>query len=148
MSDGHEILRERCNNAPGGDVPAGLHILVVEDDALVSLGTAAALSDLGHVPIEARSAQEALALLDERPDYDLILTDYRLSGMSGGELISEALAKWPWLKAAVMSGYPRRLPDVPEHVPWMAKPLCPRNIARLINELSPWPRLSGQNQQT
>lgn len=144
MGEGQEILRERWDNATDGDVPSGLHVLVVEDDALVSLGLAAALSDLGHVPIEARSAQEALTLLNERPHYDLILTDYRLSGMSGGELISEALARWPWLKAAVMSGYARRLPDVPEHVRWMAKPVCPRSIARLINDLGPWPRLSGE----
>lgn len=51
-----------------------LHLLVVDDDALVRMNTTMMLEDLGHSVVEASSGQEALAAL-EADKFDLLITD-------------------------------------------------------------------------
>src|SRR6185312_178254 len=52
------------------DLTARATILLVDDDVLVSDGTAAMLEDLGHAVIEANSAAMALDLLAAKPEID------------------------------------------------------------------------------
>jgi DNA-binding response OmpR family regulator len=60
-------------------------VLIVEDDASLTLGLTAALEGEGHVVRVARSGPEGLRIaLEDRPD--LILLDLMLPGMSGFEL--------------------------------------------------------------
>ncbi len=47
----------------------GATILVVDDDALITLNTVDVLSDLGHTALEAYSGREALAILEQRPTW-------------------------------------------------------------------------------
>jgi len=61
-------------------------VLLVDDDALVSDGTAAMLEDLGHAVIEASSGQAALRLLEANPGVDIVITDHAMPGMTGMEL--------------------------------------------------------------
>ena len=60
-------------------------ILIVDDDPVMREVIHMCVEDLGHVPIEAGSAEEALSLIaGEIPD--LILLDVRLPGITGIEL--------------------------------------------------------------
>ena len=61
---------------------ARLTVLLVEDDILVRTMTAEFLSDLGHVVIEAGSAEEATSALQAAP-IDIVVTDLGLPGVSG-----------------------------------------------------------------
>ncbi|MET3925908.1 PAS domain S-box protein [Devosia sp. 2618] len=79
-------------------------ILVVDDDFLVLLNTVTMAEDLGHVVFEASSAEEALALL-KREDVDLLITDYAMPKMSGGQLAMRARERNPDLKVLVATGY-------------------------------------------
>lgn len=122
----------------GANAAVRLNILVVEDELLVSLDIAAMLANLGHIPVEANSGPQALAILEERPGFDLVLSDYQLSGMSGGELLTIIRQRWPTIRTAILSGYSRRAPEVPLLVPWLAKPVSPKCLTRLLDELGPW----------
>jgi CheY-like chemotaxis protein len=65
-----------------------LRVLVVDDDDAVRRVLQLVLSEAGHRVRTARSGQVALGLIDEDV-FDLILTDYRMPGMSGAELVGQ-----------------------------------------------------------
>ncbi|WP_349368246.1 PAS domain S-box protein [Salinarimonas sp.] len=92
-----------------GAAPAGdrrrLRILVVDDDALVLMGTATMLEDLGHDVIEAGSGAEALGRLEDATAIDLVLTDQAMPGMTGLQLAEAIRARRPRLPIVLASGY-------------------------------------------
>ena len=108
-----------------------LRILAVDDDPIVLLNTVTMLEDMGHQVTQADSAVEALALLKEQP-VDLLLTDYAMPNMSGGDLIEKARAVQPDMRVIMVSGYA----DLPEgkaiDAPRLAKPFTDRDLARAL----------------
>jgi CheY-like chemotaxis protein len=83
-----------------------LRILLVDDDPLVLMGTAGMLEELGHATIHAvASGEEALAVLGQDGDFDLLLTDHLMPGMSGVQLAAMARALHPALPVLVASGF-------------------------------------------
>ena len=108
-----------------------LTILAVDDDPIVLLNTATVLADMGHSVLQAESGRAALALLAEN-EVDLLLTDYAMPLMSGGDLIDRARQNDPGLRVIVVSGYA----DMPEgaviDVPRLAKPFTDAELAEAI----------------
>jgi PAS domain S-box-containing protein len=90
------------------DIPRGedQRILVVDDEeALVDIATRT-LQDLGYTPAGFHSSAAALAAFLERPaEFDALVTDERMPGLSGTELIREVRAVRPELPIVMMSGY-------------------------------------------
>ena len=84
-------------------------VLAVDDDALVLMNTVALLEELGHTVFDAMSGEEALKML-EREDIDLIVTDYAMPKMTGGELATTIKLQWPHVKIIVATGY-AEMPD-------------------------------------
>jgi PAS domain S-box-containing protein len=80
-------------------------VLVVDDDPLVSTGTAAMLEDLGHVVIEANSGAQALEILGSDRRIDIVVTDYAMPGMTGMELARHIQSAHPGLPVILASGY-------------------------------------------
>jgi CheY-like chemotaxis protein len=113
-----------------------LSILLVDDDSLVSAGTAAMLEDLGHTVREASSAAEALALLDEDRAIDLVITDHVMPGMSGVELARRLRQSRPDLRVILASGYADLVSgdklDFP--LPRLPKPFLQADISRVISQ--------------
>ena len=56
--------------------------------ALVSMGAADMLLDLGHSVTEAQSGAHALTLLESDGPFDVVVTDYAMPGMTGVEAIA------------------------------------------------------------
>jgi CheY-like chemotaxis protein len=80
-------------------------VLVVEDVALIRLTTVEMIEEIGFAAAGAADAQEALAILKEDSEISILLTDIGLPGMSGRQLVEEALRLKPGLKVIVASGY-------------------------------------------
>ena len=80
-------------------------ILVVDDDAAVRETAASMLEDLGYVVIQANGGPEALSVVEQNPDVDLMVTDIRMPGMSGLELSEIASARRSDLPVILISGY-------------------------------------------
>lgn len=68
--------------------PKPLNILVVEDEPVNLQVLELLLVGLGHAPVGAGSAREALAVLQAR-SFDLVLTDLHMPGMGGEALLAE-----------------------------------------------------------
>ena len=90
---------------PASTRSGALAILFVEDDPTLRMLTGEVMEELGHRVTPCDSAEEALEQL-ERSNFDVLLTDVGLAGMSGTELARQAKARHPSLSIVIASGYP------------------------------------------
>jgi signal transduction histidine kinase len=77
---------------PGHDArpsPAGVRVLLVDDEDLVREGVSRLLRHLGFGVIECDSAQAALDVLERDTPIDVVLTDEEMPNMRGHELAAE-----------------------------------------------------------
>lgn len=112
-----------------------LRVLAVDDDPIVLLNTATILEDQGHYVLQAHSATAALAQLGDHP-VDLLITDYAMPGMSGAELVTQALQAQPGLKTIVVSGYAELPEGIVLDVPRLGKPFTDAELARIVMEVA------------
>ena len=109
-------------------------IMIVDDDSLVSTGTAAMLEDLGHTVVEASSALQALKWLEDGRRVDLVITDHAMPDMTGMELARRLRDIRPELKVILATGYA----DLPSaggltlDLPRLSKPFLQEDLARMI----------------
>jgi DNA-binding NtrC family response regulator len=83
----------------------GCRVLLVDDESALVYLTARALEERGYRVNGCSSAAEALAAFKRDPlGVDLLVTDAKLQGMSGLELLEEMHALRPELRALLMSG--------------------------------------------
>lgn len=80
-------------------------ILLVDDDDDVRETSADMLEELGYEVVQASSGAEALCVLDQWPELELMVTDIRMPGMSGLELSDLARIRRDDLKIILISGY-------------------------------------------
>jgi two-component system cell cycle sensor histidine kinase/response regulator CckA len=115
-------------------------VLVVDDDPLVRAITVRALADAGFAVLEAMSAVDALAQLQD-PDaceIHLLITDIVMPGMSGDDLGRLLHQTHPGLPVLYMSGYSR--PDFDflssEELErcWISKPFDPSELVHKARE--------------
>ena len=71
-------------------------VLVVEDQTLVRMFMADFLDEAGFKVFEAVNADEALTVLQARPDGQAVVTDIEMPGsMNGVELVQVIRERWP-----------------------------------------------------
>ena len=81
-------------------------ILIVEDDVLVRRYVVTQVQSLGYRTLDAGNATEALTIIDNGGEIDLLFTDVMMPGsISGRQLAIEALNRRPSLKVLYTSGY-------------------------------------------
>ncbi len=79
-------------------------ILVVDDEAKLLEVLSVALENMGYTPVTAGSVEEALELLQTR-EIHLVLSDLRLPGLSGRDLLEKVKARDPALPVVIMTAY-------------------------------------------
>ena len=80
-------------------------ILVVEDDPNHGAMCARLLERKGYKARAITSGREALSLLAQTGEIDLVLADLQMPEMDGIELLSEVKGKYPHIEFIVMTGY-------------------------------------------
>jgi len=90
--------------APEKTTIAGGRILIVDDDDGVRENLAELFQVVGYSVVTAGSAPEAMGKLAHH-DIDLLLTDYRMPGPNGVELIESARRVKPGLRAILMTAF-------------------------------------------
>ena len=80
-------------------------ILLVDDDASVRLSTRATLEDLGHQVVEATGGAEVLEVLARDRRFDLLMIDFAMPLMDGGQLAAEVTKLWPEAPILFVTGY-------------------------------------------
>ncbi|MBP1746112.1 MAG: two component, sigma-54 specific, transcriptional regulator, Fis family [Deltaproteobacteria bacterium] len=82
----------------------GKSVLIVDDDALVRSYLAMILREEGHVVVEAPNGKEALAKF-LNAEFDLVITDLKMPGMSGLELMQECKKSKPEIHWIIITAY-------------------------------------------
>ena len=106
-------LPRATEQVAGAEAPAGpptrsvgsRTVLVVDDDDHVREITALMLRDLGYHVVEAGSGGAALDMLERQTAVELVLLDFAMPGMNGGEVAREIKARRPHLPVLFATGY-------------------------------------------
>jgi signal transduction histidine kinase len=114
-----------------------LRILVVDDDLLVAASTEAMLEDLGHRTVVASSAALALDAIRADDEFDLVITDYAMPVMNGGDLAKQIRQLRPSLPLLLVTGYADTLSIGELAIPRLMKPYSQQELANLIATLVP-----------
>ena len=99
-------------------LPAGLNVLLVEDDSDVRSVVRNFLDTMGCKVTSAASGEQALLALGPDARFDLLLTDIALgAGIRGTELAARAQKRFPKMALLLMSGFSAELLDADHESP-------------------------------
>lgn len=113
-----------------------LKVLFVDDDPLVLMSTKAMIEDLGHRVVTANSGDEALTVISDHVDVDLVITDHIMPSMTGTELARHIARLDPALPVIIASGFtdnPTLTTVITQRLP---KPFNQLELARAIASIS------------
>ena len=113
-------------------------VLIVEDDFLLRMDAADMIKAAGFEVIEAGNADQAIEVLEARPDITVVFTDIQMPGsMDGLKLAHAVRGRWPPIKIIATSG---RLHvdevDLPEGGRFLPKPYSHAQVTRVLRELT------------
>jgi two-component sensor histidine kinase len=109
-------------------------VLVVEDEMMLRMRAVDIVEDAGFTAIEAVNADDALAILESRPDIELLFTDIQMPGsMDGLRLAHDVHDRWPLIKIILVSGQLKLTEsDKPADSRFFGKPL---DVKQMIEEM-------------
>jgi two-component system cell cycle sensor histidine kinase/response regulator CckA len=110
-------------------------ILLVEDEETVRNVVARLLVKLGYEVSSAAGAKEAIAMFDNGADFDLVVTDIVMPGLSGVEMAEVLKGRFPTLRFLFISGYTsRELGNTPQPPPepFLPKPFSMQELAEEV----------------
>ena len=113
-------------------------VLIVEDEFLLRMNAAEMIGDAGFDVVEAANADEAIAILEARPDIHVVFTDIQMPGsMDGLKLARFVRGRWPPIKIVATSGFVMvGKDDLPEGGRFLTKPYRPAQIVATLRELT------------
>jgi two-component system, NtrC family, response regulator AtoC len=110
-------------------------VLVVDDEKNMRLSLQTVLKDEGYTARSVESAEEALELL-ARGEFFMVITDARLGGMSGYELLGKIRGRWPDLPAIMLTAYatPKLAVEAIKAgaIDYLAKPFAPEELLHAV----------------
>ena len=111
-------------------------VLIVEDEFLTRMNAAEMISEGGFDVVEAEDVDEAIAILQTRPDIQVVLTEIRLPGaMDGLKFARYVSGKWPPIRIIATSGHV--FPDeteLPDGGVFLPKPYSVDRVIDAIRE--------------
>jgi DNA-binding NtrC family response regulator len=112
-------------------------VLVVDDDPLVRAFSVNIVKIAGYVALEAASADEATAILEDRSDIAVLFSDINLTGsISGLQLARTVSERWPPIKMILVSGkVALTASDMPSDSRFFAKPYEARSMISELRSL-------------
>jgi CheY-like chemotaxis protein len=115
-------------------------VLVVEDEFLVREYAAGILEQGGFEVLQAKNARQALSLLEERQDIEVVFTDIHMPGdVDGLWLAREVRARWPHILLLMASGLERPCCDeIPDPGGFIPKPYEPEAVLKRVRRLMDW----------
>jgi CheY-like chemotaxis protein len=133
-------LEESWAEAAGSKPTTGQQslVLIVEDDPLARMNAVDIIQDAGFDVVEAGNADEAIAILETRPDIQVVFTDVLMPGsMDGLGLARHVRDKWPAMKIiATTGGFVIGDDQLPAGGMFLQKPYTSARIASAIRDFT------------
>ena len=113
-------------------------VLIVEDEFLLRMDAADMIGAAGFEVVEAENADEAIEILQTRPDITVVFTDIQMPGsMDGLKLARAVRGRWPPIKIVATSGRAHIAEtDLPEGGRFLPKPYSPGEVAGVLHEVT------------
>jgi CheY-like chemotaxis protein len=110
-------------------------VLVVEDDAAVRIMTGRMLINAGYRVHTAADGREALALLAQSGQVDVIVTDVRMPYVNGYDLAAQLSEDYPHVPIVFMSGFDIHLGSLALPGPVLPKPFRADQLTDCVERL-------------
>jgi CheY-like chemotaxis protein len=115
-------------------------VLVVDDEEVVRILLARALTEAGYRVVQANSGVDAAAILGrDAPAVDLVICDLVMPVMSGRDLARWLATNRPELPILFISGYPRAYLEAHNlhdpGIPLLRKPFLPSRLLESVEEM-------------
>lgn len=116
-----------------------MNILIVDDDPIVVESCRRILEPEGITVCKAGNATQAMEILDQGKTFDLILTDIKMPGKDGFQLLAHIRNTVPAMPILMMTGY-----LTPETVEkgrsggaegFIAKPFTPEELIKAVEDI-------------
>ena len=113
-------------------------VLSVEDEFLLRMDAVDMIAAAGFEAVGAGNADEAIEILEARPDITVVFTDIQMPGsMDGLKLARFVRGRWPPIKIVATSGFVSvGKDDLPEGSRFLTKPYWPAQIVATLRELT------------
>jgi len=125
-------------------------VLIVDDEASMRHLLTVILSDHGWEARAVASGAEALRELEAR-EYDLVITDVRMPGLSGLELLAEVQRRSPATTVIVMSAYGSQEAAIEAMkagaYDYLSKPFRPDEVVLVLKKAEERERLARENRR-
>ncbi len=123
---------------PSADLTGHGTILLVEDEEGLRALNARGLTSRGYTVLEAGNGVEAIEVLEQGGNVDLVVSDVVMPEMDGPTLLKELRRRNPHVKVIFVSGYAeeafsRNLPDE-EKYEFLAKPFTLKQLVSKVKE--------------
>jgi NtrC-family two-component system response regulator AlgB len=123
-------------------------VLVVDDERNIAEMVAHVLTSKGHEVEKADSGEMALSLL-RRTSLDLVITDLRMDGMSGLDLLNKCREYFPTVTVVLMTAYASVDTAVSAMkagaYDYLVKPFTPEQLEHLVERIDEFRRLKDEN---
>ncbi len=122
----------------GSHTPPSRHVvLVVEDEPLLLMMATDLVEEAGFEAVEARSADQAVEILQERKDIRIVFTDIDMPGsMNGMRLAAIVRDRWPPIEIIIVSGHVKLgKDDMPARSVFYSKPYDAAKIAAQLHRM-------------
>jgi CheY-like chemotaxis protein len=106
--------------------------LLVEDDPGVLSFLSDVLAELGYEAVAGADTESALSIVEQGEPFDAVLSDFKMPGMSGVELLTRLREMRPGLKGMLVTGNTETLDQLQTSLPFLRKPF---HIATLAEHL-------------
>lgn len=123
---------------PGMSIDHGaMTVLVVEDDALIRMHGVDILGDGGFHVLEAANADDALVILSDGADVQLLFSDIDMPGsMDGLNLARVVCERWPSIHLLLTSGqHGLQNGDVPGTARFVRKPWSSQGLLDRVRDM-------------
>jgi sulfite reductase subunit B len=112
-------------------------VLIVDDEPIVRESIRDWLKDAGYQVSTAENSEQALKLA-EKQDFSVLITDIRLPGQSGLNVLKLIKAQRPWIKSIIITAYPSEETTAEAYrlgaIDYLIKPLIPDEMEKLVHE--------------
>jgi len=115
---------------------SGRKVLVVDDHQEALLTTAEVFREMGYDVLQASSGEEAVQVLTQTPDIEVLFTDVFMPRMDGVHLGREARRLVPGINVILVSGFPASAMDLhagePGEFHFLMKPFLMSEVAIVL----------------
>jgi len=123
-------------------------ILIIDDEELVRDFITEVLIRMGFAPLAAPNGEKGIEYL-EKSEYDLVITDFKMPGISGNDVLKRAVELWPDCRVIMITAF-GTIDHAVEAMKlgahdYITKPISPDHLEVIINKALEYKSLKIEN---